>query len=385
VMPSEALSCQRDLFDVPADIAYFNSAYNAPLLNASRDRLRAGAETKSHPWERSVASFFEDADRVRQLAAQAFGGEALGYAVVPAASYGCSTAARAVEPTLGRGDRILVMAEEFPSNYLPWERAARERGAEIVTVPTAVDGDWTSAFLARIEKGAKVVAAAHCHWTNGAFIDLVRIGKACRDVGAALAVDATQSMGAMPFDIDAVQPDFLYAAGYKWLLCPYGFGLLYVADAWRNARPLEESWLARENASNFAGLVTYTPHYMPGAQKFDVGEKCTPTILPGAVAAFEQLNAWSVPAIAASLAKINQRIAACLEELGFTLPPAYLRCPHMFGARIPERYQGNLVAELVKRRIFISQRGSAVRFAPHLHISGHDLARLEEALRQIVE
>jgi hypothetical protein len=91
-----------------------------------------------------------------------------------------------------------------------------------------------------------------------------------------------------------------------------------------------------------------------------------------------------VPAIAASLAATNARIAACLEDLGFLLPPAESRCPHMFGAQIPERYRGNLVAELMTRRIYISQRGSAVRFAPHLHISADDLTRLEEALRQIV-
>ncbi len=378
------LSSQRHLFDVPADVAYFNAAYNSPLLNASRDRLHAGVATKSHPWERTAASFFEDADTVRRLSSEVFGGEADGYAVVPAASYGCSTAARAIEPTLSRGDRIVVMDEEFPSNYLPWERAARERGAEIVTVPMPADGDWTKAFLGRIGTGVKVVAAGHCHWTNGAFIDLVVIGKACREIGAVLAVDVTQSLGAMPLDFEAVKPDFLYAAGYKWLLCPYGFGLLYISERFRDVRPLEEGWMARENASDFAGLVKYAPNYMSGARRFDVGEKCTPTILPGAIAALEQLKAWSVPSVAVSLTAINQRIAACLDGLGFTLPPQTLRCPHMFGARIPECFKGNLVAELVKRRIYISQRGSAVRFAPHLHVDAHDLVRLETALKEIV-
>jgi selenocysteine lyase/cysteine desulfurase len=188
----------------------------------------------------------------------------------------------------------------------------------------------------------------------------------------------------MPLDLEAVQPDFLYAAGYKWLLCPYGFSLLYVSERWRDSRSLEEVWMGRENAADFAGLVKYAPGYMSGARRFDVGEKCTPTILPGAIAAFEQLKAWSVSSIAASLAGINGRIAACLEELGFTLPPRTLRCPHMFGARFPERYKGNLVAELSKRNIYVSQRGNAVRFAPHLYVDAHDLDRLEVVLQEIV-
>jgi len=70
------------------------------------------------------------------------------------------------------------------------------------------------------------------------------------------------------------------AAGYKWLLGPYGFGLLYVSEQWREARPLEETWLARKNAMDFTALVKYSDTYMPGARRFDVGEKCTATIRP---------------------------------------------------------------------------------------------------------
>ncbi len=99
-------------------------------------------------------------------------------------------------------------------------------------------------------------------------------------------VDATQSLGAMPFSVDQIKPDFLVAAGYKWLLCPYGFSLMFVAEKWRDSRPLEESWQARENAEDFASLVNYSGKYMAGARRFDVGEKCTPTILPGCNCSF---------------------------------------------------------------------------------------------------
>ena len=177
-----------------------------------------------------------------------------------------------------------------------------------------------------------------------------------------------------------IQPDFLVAAGYKWLLCPYGFSLLYVSERWRTARPLEETWLAREGAENFAGLVNYSDTYMPGARRFDVGEKCTATILPGAVAALEQIKEWGVANISSSLRSINNVIALHLEKLGFQLPDESLRCPHMFGAILPKHYKGNLVAELLSRNIYISQRGNALRFAPHLHVNENDVGRLLEAL-----
>lgn len=373
----------RHLFDIPADVAYFNAAYFSPLLNESRRRLLESAGTKSHPWQRTTASFFDDVETMRALASDLFGGDQDGYAVLPAASYGISTAARAIEPQLQRGDRILVMADEFPSNVLPWRRAAEETGAQVITVPTPDDGNWTRAILPMIDARVKVVAMSTCHWTNGARIDLAPVGVAARANGSLLVVDATQSLGVMPFSIDEIQPDFLVAAAYKWLLCPYGVALMYVAPAWRDARPLEESWLARDNAHDFTALAEYSDRYMPGARRFDGGEKATNS-LPGAIAALEQIRAWGIDTIAGSLAAITARIGAGLEQLGFTLAPSAQRCPHMLGATLPAGAPAAIVAELRAKNIYISQRGQSLRFAPHMYVNDHDVSRLIGALTSLV-
>jgi selenocysteine lyase/cysteine desulfurase len=160
--------------------------------------------------------------------------------------------------------------------------------------------------------------------------------------------------------------------------------LLYVSEPWRDARPLEETWLARHNAEDFAALVRYSDTYMPGARRFDMGEKCTATILPGAIAALEQIRTWGVENIARTLAAINGRISERLQELGFRLPAEEQRCPHMLGALWPDASPGNLVAELKQRSIYISQRGNALRFAPHLHVNDHDVERLLGALGELV-
>jgi selenocysteine lyase/cysteine desulfurase len=377
------LPSQRHLFDLPQKIAFFNCAFNSPQLHTSLEALLAGVRSKSRPWERTEADFFKDAETIRHLAARVFGGEADGYAVVPSATYGISTAARAVEPQLRAGDRIVVIAEEFPSNVLPWQRVVQETGAILDTVPIPADGNWTQAILNRIGTGVKVVSVSPCHWTNGSRIDLPPIGAACRAIGAMLVVDATQALGAMPLPLADIQPDFLVAAGYKWLLCPYGFSLLYVSEQWRDARPLEESWLARRNAEDFTELVHYSETYMPGARRFDMGEKCIATTLPGAIAALEQIGAWGVANIADTLAAINLRIETRLEQLGFPLPGAAYRCPHMFGALLSQTHTGKLVTDLKQRHIYISQRGKALRFSPHLHINDHDIHRLLAALDEL--
>ena len=373
---------QRHLFDIPDDIAYFNCAYYSPLLNESGNRLIEGVKSKSHPWERTPSDFFTDAEKIRKSVADIFGGESEGYAIVPSVSYGISTAARAVEPQLGKGDSILILEEGFPSNVLPWTRIAEERGVRLIKVPVPEDGNWTRAIINRMDKSVKVLALFTCHWTNGAYTDLVAIRKAIGD-DVILAIDATQSLGAMPFPMEGVKPDFLVAAGYKWLLCPYGFSLMYLSERWRTLRPLEESWQARENAEDFGSLVLSSDKYKSGARRFDVGQKGTPTILPGVIAALEQIKVWGVDHISDSLIVINNRITDHLSKLGFQLPDSSQRSPHMFGATIPERYKGNLVVELSNRKIFISQRGNSVRFSPHLHILEHDVDRLLGTLEEL--
>jgi selenocysteine lyase/cysteine desulfurase len=214
-------------------------------------------------------------------------------------------------------------------------------------------------------------------------VELGPIARACRERGAALVVDATQVLGGMPFDFEAVAPDFLAASGYKWLFCPYGVSLLHVAPRWRGARPLEEAWLARRGADDFASLVAPSHEYLSGARRFDMGEKGT-ALLPGAIAGLEQLRAWGVSSIAQTLASINARIVEALEELGFRVPPARLRCPHLFGAQLPRGFDGDLVASLRAQQIYVSRRGRALRFSPHLHVDDADVDRLVAAVRQLV-
>lgn len=374
------IGSHRHLFDIPSGIAYFNTAYNAPLLRSSREALERAAGAKCRPWERSADEFFEDAEAVRTLSAELFGASADDYAIIPAASYGISAAARILESHLGKGDRIVLLAQEFPSNVLPWRRVAQLQGAEIVTVRPSAPDDLTSGILATLGKGVKVVTLPACQWTDGALIDLAAIGEACRSIGAALVLDLTQSLGAMPFDLDAVQPDFMVAAGYKWLLGPYGFGIMYVAPRWQGERPLEETWLARTNARDFARLVDYCDDYRPGARRFDVGETCVTTVLPGALSALRQLQEWGIGAIQAQLAAINREILSAAEAAGHAAPARGARCGHILGLACHGDIDGT-IERLVAGQVFVSRRGDALRIAPHLHNVPDDVDRLIEALK----
>ena len=221
------LPSQRHLFDIPDDVAWLNCGYMAPLMRSVVEAGRRGVERKAHPWDISSRDFFDESEQARSLFARLAGASPDDIALVPSVSYGVAVAARNVrfEP----GQRVVVLAEQFPSHVYAWRELARRVGGEVVAVERTDSVTLTDAVLAAIDERTAVAALPHCRWTDGALLDLVRIGARCREVGAALVLDVTQSLGALPLDMARVRPDFVVAAAYKWLLGPYSLGFLYAA------------------------------------------------------------------------------------------------------------------------------------------------------------
>jgi len=371
-------SC-RALFDIPEDIAYFNCAYLSPLLRAAVAAGEAGLRRKAQPWRIAPVDFFDEAEHARGLFARLIGAAAEDVAIVPAASYGVATAARAVP--VQPGQRIVVLAEQFPSNVYAWREAARTTPADLVTVPRPEDGDWTGAVIAALDDRTAVAALPNCHWADGGLLDLERIGTRCREVGAALVLDLTQSLGALPFDVGRVRPDAVIAAGYKWLLGPYSLGFTYLAPHRQDVTPIEHNWIDRAGSEDFAGLVAYRDEYQPGARRFDVGERANFALMPVAIAALEQILEWRVEGIATSLRARTDGIEAGARARGIVPSLAReARAGHFLGLRLPAGSAVRVAERLAREQVFVSVRGETLRVTPHLHNTDADADRLLEAL-----
>src|SRR5262249_5215412 len=236
-----------------------------------------------------------------------------------------------------------------------------------------------SALLERVDERTGAVAVPQCHWTDGSVVDLRRVAARAREVGAVLVVDATQSLGAHPFALDEIRPDFLVAASYKWLLGPYSLGFLYVAPHYREGRPLEFNWITREGSEDFAGLVAYRDTYQPGARRFDVGEHANFALRRGAGAALRQILAWRVEQIAATLSELTARIESEATRLGLAAVPTERRVGHLIGLRSPA-FPADLAARLAAAGVYVSLRGNSIRVSPHLYNTPEDVDRLFDVL-----
>ena len=382
------LPSQRARFDLPREVAWLNCAYMSPLMDTVVAAGEAALRRKARPWEIGTDDFFDDSEELRSAWAAILGAGPEQVALTTSASYGLSLAAAAVE--VPPGGRILLAAEQFPSNVYPWTEKARRSGGEAVFVPRPEDGDWTRAALDRLDERVAVVALPQVHWTDGGLFDLERIGAAAREVGAALVADLTQSLGALPFDAGRVRPDFAAGAAYKWLLGPYSLGYLCFAPDRLDAAPLEYNWIQRANARDFARLVDYTDDLQPGARRHDAGERSNFALVPAALAAARQLLEWGPENIAETLAPLTRRLAADAAGFGLTALPEALRAPHYLALSLPDSFGAGAGTEgatrvgqvLARRRVFASVRGAALRITPHLYNDDADLDAFASALSE---
>jgi selenocysteine lyase/cysteine desulfurase len=367
------IPCQRDLFEMPDDIAYLNCAYMGPVSRRARAAGEAGLARKSQPWRITAQDFFTESEETRALFAKLIGADADGVAIIPSASYGVAVAAANLP--VAAGQRILTLEDQFPSNLYAWRDLADRTGATLVTIPRPADYDWTAAVLAELDERTAVAALPNAHWTDGGLVDLAWIGARAREIGAALVVDGSQSVGAYPFDAQAVQPDFLVTAAYKWLLGPYSLGFLYAAPHWRGGRPLEWNWITRAGSDDFARLVKYQDEFQPGARRYDMGERSNFALLPVTKSALEQLLEWGVEEIAATLRTMTDEIASRATALGLSVAPATLRASHLVGLRA-NKLPADLPARLAQSQVYVSVRGDSMRVSPHLYNTPADIERL---------
>ncbi len=372
------LGDQRDLFEVPEGISYLNCAYMGPQLREAREAGERSVPRKSRPWEVTPEDFFGEAEEVRGLFARLVGGDADGVAIVPSVSYGMAVATANVP--VKRGEKVLILEDQFPSNVYPWRELVKKKEADLVTVPRPDDHDWTRAVLERIDADTAVVAVPNCHWTDGSLLDLVEIGRRAREAGAALVVDGIQSLGAHPFDVGAVQPDFLVASSYKWLLGPYGVGFMYVGEAYREGVPVEHNWINRRGSEDFSSLIEYQDTFQPGARRYDVGERSNFVLLPMAASALRRILHWGAANVSETIGGLTDLVEREAGGRGIEAIPKGRRARHMIGLKLGPEAPEDLAARLAAEGVFVSVRGESVRISPHLYNTEEDVGRLFAAL-----
>ena len=370
---------QKSLFSIPSGITFLNCAYMSPLLKRAHEAGIEALQKRSHPWKIVIDDWFTPGETLRNLFAQIIQANKECIALIPSVSYGMATAARNI--ALRSDQNIVLLDQQYPSNVYAWRELARETKSQNITVTKRDDESWTDAILQHITVDTGLVAIPNCHWTDGSLIDLEVISKRTKAVNAKLVIDASQSLGAYPLNIQKIQPDFLVTVGYKWLMGPYGLAYLYAAPEYcQSGRPLEHSWLNKKESENFTRLVDYQDEYKTGARRFDAGEFPNFNNIAMAIAALTQILEWGVENIQETLASLTTNIEDKARAKGLGVPARSMRASHLIGISFPFEQIQTLSKRVADHKVYVSLRGEKMRVAPHLYNDEQDVERLFEAI-----
>ena len=168
------------------------------------------------------------------------------------------------------------------------------------------------------------------------------------------------------------------------MLGPFGLGYLYVADQHRDGQAIEHNWILRADSEDFSRLIDYRDELQPGARRFDVGQRTNFELTPMAIAGLQQLLEWGIEQIAINLRQRTDQMAARARELGLAPLPDDQRGPHLLGIDLPEATRPRVLKALAEQGCHAAIRGSALRIAPHLHVTDRDIDRFMTALEDAI-
>ncbi|MDN5780651.1 MAG: aminotransferase class V-fold PLP-dependent enzyme [Luteimonas sp.] len=362
------------------DALYLDCAARAPRLRTAHAAGHAALDADATPWRTAGESVEAQLESLRTgVASLLSDDDGDGVAAVPSAAHGVATAARNLE--LSPGDAVLVLEGQFPSNLMPWQQRCIERDARLLGVRRGDDGDWTTAILDAIEREPRlrIVALPQVRWDDGALLDLDRIAARVHAAGAALVLDLSQSLGALPADLARWRPDFVVSVGYKWLLGPLGLAWLWAAPRWREQGvALEPHWSARDAGAGWRFALDAAPPYRVGARRFDAGGLDDPVRLAMARAGLEQVRAWGVARISAALGERMHAFDEALDAHGLSAWRTPGHAPHITALRPPAARIDAVFDAFRRERIVCTRRYGMLRIAPHLHVEADDLRRVAE-------
>lgn len=165
------------------------------------------------------------------------------------------------------GDNIVSSIEEFPSNRLPWQSLS-DQGVEFRQANLCGDSP-EDALFALTDSRTRLLTISSIQFGSGLRLDLERIGTFCKQRGILFCIDAIQSLGAVQFDAQAYQADFVMADGHKWMFGPEGLGAFYTTPAARERLKLTQyGWHMMKDTHNYENKP-WEIH--PTARRFECG------------------------------------------------------------------------------------------------------------------
>jgi len=369
-------------FALPSDRVWLNASHQGPLPLKAAKAVSEMVRWKLEPHHLKPSAAFSDLiDRLRTALASLVGAETDEIVLANSASYGLHLIANGLG--LGAGDEVIVAANDFPSDILPWLRLEQHgvkvnQAAPVGKVLTATE--VASALTSR----TRVVCLTWVHSFSGHIVDLDAIGELCRENDVLFVVNGAQGVGGIPLTVRDHPIDALVSVGHKWLCGPYGTGFCWLGPrADERVTPNKWYWLAALTAEDLASadfdLATIDP---PRTGRHDI---------------FATANFFNFAAFVESVGLVSHTGVENIHAHNLDLAARFLDGldPNLYEVSdrgSPDRRASivflrphgrpveDVAAHLERERIDIAQRAGRIRVAPHFYNTPADIDRALAAM-----
>ncbi len=371
------LAAYRAEFPITERYAFLSHAAVSPLNRRVQAAVQtyldhAAREPFTAVFPQVMAQFAELKQRLANLINAASPDEIV---LMPNTAAGINTAA--VSLPLRPGDNVLVLDGDYPANIYPWQQLAY-RGVLTKVVPQHHGGLDLDRLTRRIDHRTRVIALSSAMFATGFRNDLAAVGQLCRERGIYFVVDAIQTLGAFPLDVQAWHIDMLACGSQKWLLSTPGSGFLYARrELIRELAP--GAYVGAASSVSGQNYLDYNLTLPETAERFTLG---TPNVannlaLLAAVTLLQEVGIERIER------QINALVAALIDDLrerGYRLA----------ADTAPEHRSGIVVAlvenpaavahRLAEAGLIVTPRGAGVRIAPHFYNTIDEVLRVGAAL-----
>jgi selenocysteine lyase/cysteine desulfurase len=322
-----------------------------PVLDAVIEHLRLEADIGSYE---AALRESERLEGVYDSLATLIGARRDELALTDSSTRGWLAAVHALP--ISPGDRVITTRAEYAANAITLLQLRDTKGCEIVLIDDDRFGQLDLDAMARALEHDRTafVSVVHVPTQGGLVNPVAAVGALCRSAGVPLVVDACQSVGQLPLDVEAIQCDVLTGAGRKFLRGPRGTGFLYVRRTLleRLSPPMLDLFSAEWTAEG-----SYTVR--DDARRFELWERNVASQL-GLGTAIDHALEWGLDAIATR----NRIVADALREHlrripGVTVHDLGLEQCAITTFQVAGLHATDVVARLRTRGINVSASGAA--------------------------
>ncbi len=371
---------QHPEFPLTEELIYLNHAAVGPWPKRTCDAVINFAEQNTRYGSRFYLDWLAKETELRQQFQQLLNApSADDIALVKNTSEALSFVAFGL--TWQAGDNIVSSNEEFPSNRLPWQ-ALSDKGVEFREADLSGAASPEEALFALADERTRLITISSIQFASGIRMDLEKIGKFCNQRQILFCIDAIQSIGAIQFDVQAYQADFVMADGHKWMFGPEGLGVFYSSPKARDQLKLTQyGWHMMQDIHNYENKP-WVAHKT--ARRFECGSPNTLGIyaLSASLSLLLETGMTKVEALVIRNAEYLRTAIKQNNQLQLLSPEQSLKSGIVV---FKHRNVSNevLYKHLQNSGVVCALRGLGIRLSPHFYNSLEELDRVMALLADV--